>query len=137
MLSIAGLSAPFYTASCAPAHPPIGTKSITLFHAPSRRPPSTYKKWKQKAERTKAKGQFCTITSTCKYTSLVDRERQEYKTSKAKWRSKEGFKLCIGPDVPKPTPSVLASGPYIPKVDIEHFRDKEDLSKFLDKDWRI
>jgi len=102
-----------------------------------RRPPSTYKKWKQKAERTKAKGLFRTIASTCKYTTLVDQERKEYKTSKAKWRSKDGFKSCIGLDIPKPTPSVIASDPYMPKVDIDQFRDKEDLTKFLGKGWRV
>ena len=117
-------------------HPLGPTRSCcatTLF----RRPPSTYKKWKQKAERTKAKGQFRTVTSTCKYTTLVDQERKEYKISKAKWRSKNGFKSYIGPDIPKPTPSVTASGPYVPKIDIEQFRGKEDLTKFLGKGWRV
>ena len=99
-----------------------------------------YKKWKQRADSAKTRGKFQTLASTGKYTTLVERERKDYQASKAKWRSKEGFKSYIGKatlSVNAPKRRLSERGPYMPRIGIENFRDKQDPSKFVGKGWQM
>ena len=89
-------------------------------------------------DETKAKGKFHTLASHGKYITLLDQERKDYKASKAKWRSEDGFKSYIGKATLNiPNPFVAAREPYVPKIDLQDFRDKQDPSKFVGKGWQV